>query len=121
MALHRVLYFRFLLHRLPFNQLLERANEISDKNFKLVRKNQLPIGKIAWAVKRAGRLVPGATCLVHSLAGKVLFAGEGYETIIKIGVVREKWGGIASHAWLLFQNDIVVGQLEDLEKFSLIL
>ncbi len=118
LSLYRVIYFRFLLSRIPFMHLIEKANkEICKKN---VQGNQLSVSRISWAVRKASRFVPGATCLVQSLAGRVIFAREGYETKLKIGVVKEDGSDLQSHAWLLCQNDVVLGQLGDLEKFSII-
>jgi hypothetical protein len=118
-SLYRVIYFRLLLNRVPFNLLIEKANEKSVKKYQV--KDRLPTGRITRAVRRAGGVVPGATCLVQSLAGKVIFAREGYETTLKIGVVRKEGKAIESHAWLLCQNDVVLGRLENLEAFSIIL
>ena len=48
--------------------------------------------RIAWLAKHASNFVPGATCLVQALAGKVVFGLHGYEPTLVIGVKKNGGG-----------------------------
>ncbi|GGK37738.1 lasso peptide biosynthesis B2 protein [Salinarimonas ramus] len=64
--------------------------------------------EIAWSVRNAARLVPGATCLTQALAGRELLAARGRRSAISITLPK---GGDAPrpHAWLLCEDTIVLG------------
>ena len=73
--------------------------------------------RIAWLAKRASNFVPGATCLVQALAGKVIFGLYSYEPTIVIGVKKGDLGDIHSHAWLEYDGQIIIGNLEDIDEY----
>ncbi len=75
------------------------------------------MNRIAWFAKRASHYVPDATCLVQALAGKVVFALYGYEATLVIGVKKGDLGGIHSHAWLVYDGQIIIGNLEDIDEY----
>ena len=55
----------------------------------------------AWAVSRASRLVPGASCLTRAIALELLVGRDaGTGVVFRIGVRRGASGGIEGHAWI---------------------
>jgi hypothetical protein len=56
------------------------------------------IGDVVIAVERAGRYVPGATCLTRSLALAWMLRGSGVAAEVRIGVKTA--GGFGAHAWV---------------------
>jgi Transglutaminase-like superfamily len=77
------------------------------------------VARVGWAVTRASRWVPSATCLVQALAGQVLLRRRGHLASVRIGVARgERVGGqrrrgettpVRAHAWLESGDIVVVG------------
>jgi hypothetical protein len=63
---------------------------------------------IGTAVARAGRHVPGSTCLTEALAGEVLLARRGFPVRLRLGVAREE-GELRAHAWVESEGTIVIG------------
>lgn len=60
------------------------------------------------ALARAGRCVPGATCLVQALAGMALLARQGYSATLCIGVAKRD-EAFGAHAWVECDGRSVVG------------
>jgi len=67
------------------------------------------VDQVAWAVSVVARRIPGATCLTQALAARVLLAGMGERSELRIGVLRECGGGIRAHAWLEHDGRVVIG------------
>lgn len=57
------------------------------------------IGDVVTAVNRAGRYVPGATCLSRSLALAWLLRRRGVDASVCIGA-RQDLGRFEAHAWV---------------------
>jgi Transglutaminase-like superfamily len=71
------------------------------------------IERIAWAVRAAGRFIPGGTnCLVRALATQLLLGQYGYRSELRIGVRKAEDGALAAHAWLESAGAIVIGEFE---------
>jgi Transglutaminase-like superfamily len=68
----------------------------------------IPVDRSAWAVKAVSRYIPGATCLTQALAAQALLTSSGHDSRVEIGVVREA-GRFEAHAWVICQDQIVVG------------
>ena len=56
------------------------------------------IGDVVTAVDRAGRYVPGGTCLPKSLALAWMLRRRGVSAAVRIGVRTA--GGFEAHAWV---------------------
>lgn len=69
------------------------------------------LAEIAWSVRNAAKLVPGATCLTQASAGQLLLARRGYATTVRLSVTADADtpGRLAPHAWLIAGETIVLG------------
>ena len=69
------------------------------------------LAEVAWSVRNAARLVPGATCLTQVSAGQLLLARRGLATTIRLSVPAQAAapGRLAPHAWLMAGDTIVLG------------
>lgn len=67
--------------------------------------------EVAWSVRNAARLVPGATCLTQASAGQLLLARRGFPSTIRLSVPVQAAapGRLAPHAWLMAGDTIVLG------------
>jgi hypothetical protein len=64
--------------------------------------------RVARAVQRVSRVVPGATCLTQALAAQALLERGGLPTRLQIGI-RDASPAMQAHAWLESRGMIVIG------------
>ena len=73
--------------------------------------------RIAWAVTRASRAVPGAACLTQALAAKVLLERRGHAARVRVGIARAEGASLLAHAWVESEGRIVLGGT-DLARYT---
>lgn len=56
-------------------------------------------------------------CLAKALVTKFLLSKSGYICSLKIGVFKTDQGTLEAHAWVEYENKIIMGNLFDLHKF----
>ena len=110
-------YFRVRLHHMSFNSLIQRAKNKSNQHLLKSKPTNLTVNRAVRLVNRSGHFVPGATCLVRSLAGKAVFSIYGYETTLVIGVRKDGADDILSHAWLEYDSQIIIGDDGDTDQY----
>lgn len=77
--------------------------------------------RTAWAVTRAAKWVPGATCLTQAFACQWLLARQGYASTIRIGVAEGGARAFRAHAWLVSGGRTVIGDAgRDLSGFAVL-
>jgi hypothetical protein len=74
--------------------------------------------ELAIAVRRASRLVPGATCLPQALATRAMLTRRGIVSELRIGVARDARGDVQAHAWVEVAGRVVIGNLPDLARYQ---
>jgi hypothetical protein len=75
--------------------------------------------RVVSAVKVADSRFPGnRKCLTRSSAAEVLLRLYGFAPDHRIGVAKEDDGEIEAHSWLEFDDDVIIGDLEDLGRFD---
>jgi hypothetical protein len=72
-----------------------------------------PARVVAGRVDRVAGFVPGATCLVRSLAARLLLGWAGHESRLRIGVARPGQAGLEAHAWVECDGVTVLGATTD--------
>src|SRR2546428_335959 len=98
------------LRLLPFGCLRDLLDRLSRPWHGLRPRAQLSAARIAWAIERVSRVVPGTrSCLAQALAAQVLLARRGHEACVRIGVARDTDGPLHAHAWVESEGRIVVG------------
>jgi hypothetical protein len=106
-AFSLVLAVRVGLWLLPvrtIGRLLSRSSQSKQRGFP---DPSLP-DRVARAVRRASRGVPGATCLTQALAAQALLERRGQPTRLQIGV-RDRSPAVQAHAWLESCGVTVIG------------
>lgn len=71
----------------------------------------------ARALAHAVKIVPFATCLPQAITGHLLFRLQGYSSTVRVGVAPVPGSGFRAHAWLVCEEDVIVGGSEDLPLF----
>src|SRR2546428_6387850 len=98
------------LRLLPFGSLRDLLDRLSRPRHGLRPQTPLPAARIAWAVERMGRVVPGArSCLVQALAAQVLLARRGCNSSVRIGVAHPSGESLHAHAWVESEGRGVLG------------
>jgi hypothetical protein len=82
---------------------------------------QIPVKRLAWSVQASAKRIPGASCLTQALALHWLLARAGRASDLRIGVAKDGSTGLASHAWLEHEGEILIGDNGELGRYSPIL
>lgn len=64
---------------------------------------------VAAVVQRVARFVPGALCLAQAVTAQRMLARFGFDTTMRIGVKSEPGGNLKAHAWLMFDDRVILG------------
>lgn len=79
--------------------------------------NSVSSSRVAFLLDAASSFIPAPTCLSKALAGSVLFKSCGYQTLLHIGVTRDDVSLLEAHAWLTLEDNVIVGDRADLERY----
>ncbi|MGE5374369.1 MAG: lasso peptide biosynthesis B2 protein [Bacteroidota bacterium] len=79
--------------------------------------NRPSVQQINQAVRSSGRRIPKATCLPQALAAQYLLLRNGYPADLQIGVARNPGGRIEAHAWVVSENQAIVGEVRGWDRF----
>ena len=73
--------------------------------------------RVVWAVEVADDRVPGdRKCLVRSLSAEFLLRLYGVEPLHRIGV--DPTGEFEAHSWLEYDDEIIIGDLDDMDRYE---
>ena len=76
-------------------------------------------GRIVSAVEVADRHLPGdRTCLIRSSSAEALLCMYKFAPTHRIGVAKETDGEISAHSWLELNGDVIIGDLNELDRFN---
>ncbi len=111
-------YFRIKLKTTSLQALFSQVNRQAEDLFKTPKTSGIPPLRMARLIQRANQFVPLSTCLAQSLAGKKLFAENGFRTTIHIGVNNDRETGFEAHAWLTMDDTVLLGDIPGLDQYS---
>jgi hypothetical protein len=113
-AFYRLLMARLAVFIFPFRKIAlhlgVHMNETPMEEQPHYTKKLMQIGQ---AIRRAGRYTPWkSTCLVQSIAGKIMLKRRKIPSTLYLGVAKEKQEKrkLKAHAWLRSCNIILIGQ-----------
>ena len=112
-----LLAVRVGLWLLPFEKLRGLLAKVGQAKPARV-KARYAVSTVAWAVRRAGRYVPAATCLPQALTVQMLLTWEGYQANLRLGVVLEDEGKLNAHAWVECGGKVVIGGSIGLSRYK---
>jgi len=87
------------------------------------RSSRGHVARIAWAVEAAARRIPGGrTCLVEALTAHLMLRRRGYEPELHLGVRKPRAHAqpLDGHAWVVCDNQVVVGAVADLRDYNFV-
>lgn len=109
---------RLGLFLVPFRILLRLLRNINQTSTQPSAKKTDTVRKIVWAVEVSSRYMPGSVkCLARALTTQVLLNWHGYTPDLKIGVAKSAEGRLEAHAWIEYQDRVIIGNLRDLARF----
>lgn len=74
-----------------------------------------------WSIRVVSRLMPGQVkCLARALTMHRLMVWYGYDPSLRIGVAHTAEGAFEAHAWITHDGIVVIGNLPDLERYTLL-
>lgn len=115
-AVFFLIYYRLRLWISPLQDILQGARQ--EPVLPLLNNSRdIQPRRIAELITKASRFVPKSTCFSIALAGKKMFEQNGYPSHLKIGVVKDSRDKLAAHAWLVFEDTVILCNLPDLDKF----
>ena len=120
-----LILIRVGLHVVPFRVLRALVLRLS-REPSHSRQNLIP-GQTKWvcisrgirAIETAGRHLPGCRhCLSQALAAKILLARRGCPAGLRIGVAHGNSGNLKAHAWLVAQDQVLIGGRLNLAEYT---
>jgi hypothetical protein len=114
-----VVLVRLGLWVLPFGRIRRMLDAGAQRRRPSTQPGGAEADEIVWSVRTASRLVPGASCLTQALVAHSLLDRRGLENELRIGVARSATGVFEAHAWIERNDMVVLGGLEDLDRFTI--
>ena len=102
--------YKGLLWIFPFSHFMA-TDPVSTTHKKAL--SDIYISKHIWAVRVISSRVPlGFTCLVQALGAKWLLKNHP-DVRVCVGVRNDRTDGFSAHAWLTYQNSVILGEQPD--------
>ena len=109
---------RFGLWRSPFQALHQKLSQESQKTWFYPFRTRPSLPQIVRSVKASARWMPAEVkCLAKALCAQAIARQFDYTLDLHIGVAKQGDRAIEAHAWVVYQDRIVLGNLPDLDKF----
>ncbi len=102
---------------LPFQRLARVLEHLGRPPRSPPEQDRESIDRIVGAVTVMSHYVPGVKCLERALAAKVLLSARGHPVDLRIGVERGP-EQLEAHAWLEDDGRVVIGNVEDLGRYT---
>lgn len=101
---------RLLLLILPFKSIL---GFLSKRNPSSLKEDEIQTRFIGYYVEKVCDHTPWkSTCLVKAIVGKYLLQNKKLESIVNLGVAKNKKDELKAHAWLQSQGKVLTGYQE---------
>ena len=79
------------------------------------------LSQIPWAVEAGSRRMPGGrTCLIEALTAEVMLRRRGHEPVLHLGLRTRSDPPVGGHAWLVCDNQVVVGAVADVHDYDFV-
>jgi hypothetical protein len=114
-----VLLIRIGLSVLSFKRLQSMLDGTADPARRKRTKDESYIDDVVWAVRALARRTLGdKPCLVQALAARWMLGRAGFDTRLRIGVVKSPKQELLAHAWLDYDGDTVIGGRSSTSRFK---
>lgn len=114
--------FRLALWILPFRYFKRFLENQEPRTEKISETDVIQVQRVVWAIQTTSRHVPnGRNCLLKAISASYLLRRLGYPSELHIGVNRSDVGELDAHAWIVFNGEVIIGDLQDLSQFNALL
>lgn len=103
---------------LPWLSLQQMLLKFANWSSRFGSTNRPSTQQIGWAIRVAGWIVPGTTCLPNALVAQLLLNHYSYPVSFKIGVAKNNFGKLEAHAWVTTENGFIIGNVSDLDHYT---
>jgi hypothetical protein len=106
----RLGWARFSILTVPFPKLVTSWGAPLHETFREEPRDRALVGRVKWAISTASRYTPWkSNCLPQAMSGKRMLQKRGLRSTLYLGLLRERSGNVAAHAWLRCGNVFVTG------------
>lgn len=107
-----------LLHTQVWLSVLMVRIRLSRNGYSSFERSPVPVNQnranvspryVSRVVERVSKFVPGALCLAQAVSTQRILAKFGFETVMRIGVKSDDTGALTAHAWLIYQDQVILG------------
>lgn len=110
---------RLALWLLPFKVVRQHITAVAAQWESHTCPNPVAVNSIVWSVTAAGCCTPGgAKCLAKALTTQLLLNRYGYTHQLHIGVAMGEAQMVEAHAWIEYEDRVIMGSLQDLSRFK---
>lgn len=115
-ALLTLVFVKLMLLTRPFKSYRKEFGDSSTARWGSLTRESL--AELVWAVDRLSRFAPRRlNCMPRALATQRMMRRRGAQGVIRFGVKLSPQG-LAAHAWLVLDDEIVIGALPQLEEYK---
>lgn len=110
-------WLKLLIWLRPFRRYRHRLapRETSPKRI----LSALEVADLVWAVDAVARVAPRRfDCLPQALAIQTMLRRRGGDCGVRLGVAASTDGGFRAHAWVEYEQVVIVGALPDLQSYA---
>ena len=101
---------RFSILTIPFAKLVTSWGAPLYETFREEPRDRALVGRVKWAISTSSRYTPWkSNCLPQAMTGKRMLQKRGLRSTLYLGLLRERSGNVAAHAWLRCGNVFVTG------------
>jgi hypothetical protein len=87
----------------------KRYSSVLQRSLVKARKPADP-RRIIWGVRAAARVLLGSKCLAQAVTLHFLLARAGHSSLIRVGVAKGQDMTFDAHAWVIFNDQVVIGE-----------
>lgn len=117
-ALWNLIVARTALTILPFASVWKHYNKHVEQDSDTRAYVDQTVKTVAQAVERIANHIPGTACLPRALVVQKMLYNYGYRSQIHIGARKDDDGQFTAHAWVVRDEMIIIGYLDNLNTFS---
>lgn len=113
-----VAIIRFLLISRPWSSALRMIRRFSLSLGTFAFTHDVPVERLAWAVRTASRVIPGGTCLAQAMALQAMLTATGRCGDVQIGVTKDVRRGLQGHAWVEHEGHTLLSTASEIAQYT---
>jgi hypothetical protein len=79
------------------------------------------VERLAWAVRTASSVIPGATCLTQAMALQAMLTATGRSGRVQIGVTKDSRRRLQGHAWVEHEGQTLLSTPSEVAHYTCML